>query len=117
MSGFVITVENRRINSRSIVTNPEPQVLLIISDFNLDSTGIGMPDRIAYRLRSNPVCFVTNDGIKKGLFSFDLHMNFGNCFRDCAAQEALLQNCLLPGPDQSQLIPQSAAHVQRLCHP
>jgi hypothetical protein len=75
MSGLVIAVENGWVDARSVVTDSKPELILIVSNFYLDSAGIRMPNRISCRFRYNPEHFVANDGIEGSCRSFDLDVD------------------------------------------
>jgi hypothetical protein len=51
------------INAFSIVPHAQPELLVVISDFNLDLPSLGVPEGVPKRLSGNSVNFVTQDGM------------------------------------------------------
>src|SRR5277367_4665960 len=77
MSGDVLQPENDWVDALTVIPNSEPQAVVTVSDVYLDSSGIGMTDRIAQRLRSNPIDLITNHRTQRLRCSLDLNPKFG----------------------------------------
>ena len=56
--------ENRRINAFSVIPDPQPEALIVITDFNLDLLCICMKKSVAEGFGSNLIHFVTENGMQ-----------------------------------------------------
>jgi hypothetical protein len=63
--------EDCRINAPSVVPHAEPELSIIISDFNLNLPSLGVPKCVAQRLGGNPVDLVTQDGMQISRLAFN----------------------------------------------
>jgi len=86
MPRFVVAVNNVWFNPRSIVTNPEPEVMLVVPNLYLNPVGIRVSDCIAYRLRSYLVYLVPNNRIERFGCPLNLQMKLRDYFGYRAAQ-------------------------------
>ena len=56
--------ENRRINALSVIPHPQPEALIVITDFDLDLLCVCMKKGIPERFGSNFIHFVAKDGMQ-----------------------------------------------------
>ena len=61
---FPLLRENRRINALSVIPHPQPEALIVITDFNLDLLCVCMKKGVAERFGSNLIHFVAEDGMQ-----------------------------------------------------
>ena len=76
MSLTALAGENRWINAFSIVPHPQSELLIVITDFNLDLPCLSVPKSVPQRLGSNLVDLVTKDGMQISRLAF-------NCYTEC----------------------------------
>ena len=63
--------QNRLINAFTVIPHAHPELLMVISDFNLDLPSRGVTKRVAESLSGNPVDFVTQDRMQLSRFAFN----------------------------------------------
>ena len=56
--------ENRRINALSVIPHPQPEALIVITDFDLDLLGVCMKKSVSECFCSNLIHFVAEDGMQ-----------------------------------------------------
>ena len=63
--------QNRWINAFAIVPHTQPELLIVISNFNLDLPSLGMVKRVPQRLSGDPVDFVAQDRMQIARLAFN----------------------------------------------
>ena len=64
MSLFALWRENRRIDALSVIPHPQPEAVIVITDFDLDLLCVGVKKGIAECFGSNLIHFVAEDGMQ-----------------------------------------------------
>src|SRR6476620_11921397 len=70
--GFV-ACEHRRVDPPAIVAHPQLELLFVVANLDLDSTGMCVPVRIPEGLRRNLIDLVTCDRVQISRLPFDGH--------------------------------------------
>ena len=91
--------ENRWINAFSIVPHTQPELLMVIADFNLDLLCLRVPKGIPECFGSNLINLVTKDRMKISRLALNRYTE--SCrIADCLNQpRVLLRECLWPAQD------------------
>ena len=61
---FAAGLDNRRIDTRTVITNPQTQVRGVVCNFNFNAFCTRVVERVYQCLVSDPICFVSDEWVK-----------------------------------------------------
>ena len=79
--------EHRRIDPCAIIPHAQLELLVVISDLDLDASGMRMPEGIPKGFRRNLVDFVTNDRVQLARLALDRDTECGRLVGARAGRE------------------------------
>ena len=77
MSGTAAGFQNFGVNTLSIISNAQSQLMHVVADFYFDTAGSGVVEGISNHLAANPIDFVLDLWRKPLWLTFDNHMKAG----------------------------------------
>ena len=63
--------ENRLIDASSVVPHPQSEFIVVVTDFDLDPSGLRVPEGVPQRFRSNLVDLVTKNRVQISRLALD----------------------------------------------
>src|SRR5262249_16836564 len=77
MSGASAGLKNLRVNALAVITDAQPKLPLVITDFHFDSRSPRMPEGVAYGLSRNTIDIVADNRGEVTRCAFDIHPKLG----------------------------------------
>ena len=88
MSLAVLTGENDRIDTFSIVPHAQSKLLIVIADFNLNLSCLGVLERVPQRFGSDPVDLVTKNRMQISRLALNCYWNPGRWLVESVASSS-----------------------------